>query len=119
MNAFYEHHKDSIRFAYRCFDRILLHAMIQPFQQEQRAVGLRKFRCTNASVLIGRRLTTKTATAWTIARATPSGWLDESETPLEKAMSCGATMRCTTWLDRVENHCASAGLGCGFGASIR
>ena len=21
MNAFYEHHKDSIRFAYRCFDR--------------------------------------------------------------------------------------------------
>ena len=39
MNAFYEHHKDSIRFAYRCFDRILLHATIQPFQQEQRAVG--------------------------------------------------------------------------------
>jgi len=39
MNAFYEHHKDNIRFAYRCFDRILLHAMIQPFQQEQRAVG--------------------------------------------------------------------------------
>ena len=23
MNAFYEHHKDSIRFGYRCFDRIL------------------------------------------------------------------------------------------------
>jgi len=39
MNAFYEHHKDSIRFNYRCFDRILLHATIQPFQQEQRAVG--------------------------------------------------------------------------------
>jgi hypothetical protein len=39
MNAFYEHHKDNIRFAYRCFDRILLHAAIQPFQQEQRAVG--------------------------------------------------------------------------------
>ena len=39
MNAFYEHHKDNIRFAYCCFDRILLHAMIQPFQQEQRAVG--------------------------------------------------------------------------------
>jgi hypothetical protein len=39
MNAFYEHHKGNIRFAYRCFDRILLHAMIQPFQQEQRAVG--------------------------------------------------------------------------------
>ena len=23
MNAFYEHHKDSIRFGYRCFDLIL------------------------------------------------------------------------------------------------
>jgi len=30
---------DRIRFAYRCFDRILLNATIQPFQQEQRAVG--------------------------------------------------------------------------------
>ena len=39
MNAFYQHHKDNIRFAYRCFDRILLNAAIQPFQQEQRAVG--------------------------------------------------------------------------------
>src|SRR5207248_7729605 len=39
MNAFFEHHKDNIRFDYRCFDRILLHAAIQPFQQEQRAVG--------------------------------------------------------------------------------
>src|SRR5436190_6173284 len=39
MNAFYEHHKDNIRFDYRCFDRILLHARIQPFQQDQRAVG--------------------------------------------------------------------------------
>jgi hypothetical protein len=39
MNAFCEHHKNNIRFVYRCFDRILLHAAIQPFQQEQRAVG--------------------------------------------------------------------------------
>src|SRR5947209_18720142 len=39
MNAFYEHHKNNIRFAYRCFDRILLHAAIQPFQQPERAVG--------------------------------------------------------------------------------
>ena len=39
MNAFYEHQKDSIRFAYRCFDRILLNAAIQPFQQPERAVG--------------------------------------------------------------------------------
>jgi hypothetical protein len=39
MNAFYEHHKNSIRFQYRCFDRILLNGLIQPFQQEQRVVG--------------------------------------------------------------------------------
>jgi hypothetical protein len=43
MNAFYEHHKDNIRFVYRCFDRILLHAAIQPFQQEQRVVGFFDF----------------------------------------------------------------------------
>jgi hypothetical protein len=28
MNAFYEHHKESIRFGYRCFDRILLNGLI-------------------------------------------------------------------------------------------
>ncbi len=39
MNAFYEHHKNSIRFQYRCFDRILLNGLIQPFQQEARVVG--------------------------------------------------------------------------------
>ena len=39
MNAFYEHHHDNIRFGYRCFDRILLNAAIQPFQQPERAVG--------------------------------------------------------------------------------
>ena len=33
MNAFYEHHQDSIRFGYRCFDRLLLNGLIQPFQQ--------------------------------------------------------------------------------------
>ena len=35
MNAFYEHHKDSIRFGYRCFDRILLNGLIQPFQRKR------------------------------------------------------------------------------------
>jgi len=30
MNAFYEH-QENIRFGYRCFDRILLNALIQPF----------------------------------------------------------------------------------------
>ncbi len=33
MNTFYDHHQDSIRFNYRCFDRILLNGLIQPFQQ--------------------------------------------------------------------------------------
>src|SRR5215467_10891601 len=39
MNSFYEHHKDSIRWQYRCFDRILLNGLIQPFQQPERVVG--------------------------------------------------------------------------------
>jgi hypothetical protein len=39
MNTFYEHHRDSIRFGYRCFDRILLNGLIQPFQQPERIVG--------------------------------------------------------------------------------
>jgi hypothetical protein len=39
MNAFYEHHRDSIRFGYRRFDRILLNGLMQPFQQPERVVG--------------------------------------------------------------------------------
>jgi hypothetical protein len=39
MNTFYEHHKHSIRFNYRCFDRILLNGLIQPFQQPERVIG--------------------------------------------------------------------------------
>jgi len=39
MNAFYEHHQNSIRFGYRCFDRILLNGLIQPFQQPERVAG--------------------------------------------------------------------------------
>jgi hypothetical protein len=39
MNAFYDHHKDSISWHYRCFDRILLNGLIQPFQQPERVVG--------------------------------------------------------------------------------
>ena len=39
MNTFYEHHQDNIRFSYRCFDRILLNGVIQPFQQPERVVG--------------------------------------------------------------------------------
>ncbi len=43
MNAFYEHHEHSIRAAYRCFDRILLNGLIQPFQQPERVVGFFSF----------------------------------------------------------------------------
>lgn len=43
MNAFYEHHKDNIRFGYRCFDRLLLNGLIQPFQQPERVVGFFNF----------------------------------------------------------------------------
>ena len=39
MNAFYEHHKNSIEFGYRCFDRLLLNGLIQPFQQPERVLG--------------------------------------------------------------------------------
>jgi len=39
MNSFCEHHKGSIRWQYRCFDRILLNGLIQPFQQPERVVG--------------------------------------------------------------------------------
>jgi hypothetical protein len=39
MNAFFEHHQDSIRFRYRCFDRILLHGCIQSFVDGARAQG--------------------------------------------------------------------------------
>ncbi len=39
MNSFYHHHKDSVRFNYRCFDRILLNGLIQPFQQPERVIG--------------------------------------------------------------------------------
>jgi hypothetical protein len=39
MNAFHQHHQDNIVFEYRCFDRILLNGVIQPFQQPERVVG--------------------------------------------------------------------------------
>ena len=39
MNAFYQHHQDNIAFHYRCFDRILLNGLIQPFQQPERVIG--------------------------------------------------------------------------------
>ena len=47
MNAFFEHHKDSIRFGYRCFDRLLLNGLIQPFQQPERVIGFSTFTGSN------------------------------------------------------------------------
>jgi hypothetical protein len=39
MNSFYEHHRPSIHWHCRCFDRILLNGLIQPFQQPERVIG--------------------------------------------------------------------------------
>jgi hypothetical protein len=39
MNTFCEHHQNSIKFGYRCFDRILLNGLIQPFQQPEGVIG--------------------------------------------------------------------------------
>ena len=56
MNAFYEHHKGSIQFGYRCFDRILLNCLIQPFQQPERMLGFFN------TYRDGKRVTRKTLT---------------------------------------------------------
>jgi hypothetical protein len=39
MNAFFQHHQHSIKFSYRCFDRILLNACIRSFLDGARALG--------------------------------------------------------------------------------
>ena len=39
MNPFVEHHQQSIRFQYSCFDRMLLNAVVQPMQQPAMIVG--------------------------------------------------------------------------------
>ena len=39
MNSFYKHHRDSIRWHYRCFDRILLNGLIQPFQLKDKKIA--------------------------------------------------------------------------------
>ena len=56
MNAFYEHHKDNIQFGYRCFDRLLLNGLIQPFQQPERVLGFFN------TYRDGKRVTRKTLT---------------------------------------------------------
>ncbi len=39
MNPFIEHHQQSIRFQYSCFDRMLLNAVVQPMQRPALIVG--------------------------------------------------------------------------------
>src|SRR5499427_7564637 len=56
MNAFVEHHKNNIQFGYRCFDRLLLNGLIQPFQQPERVLGFFN------TYRDGRRVTRKTLT---------------------------------------------------------
>lgn len=56
MNAFVKHHKNSIQFGYRCFDRLLLNGLIQPFQQPERVLGF--FNVYRE----GKRVTRKTLT---------------------------------------------------------
>jgi hypothetical protein len=56
MNAFVEHHKHSIQFGYRCFDRLLLNGLIQPFQQPERVLGFFNI------YRDGKRVTRKTLT---------------------------------------------------------
>jgi hypothetical protein len=51
MNTFYEHHKSSIKFAYRCFDRILLTGLIQAFQQPEPVIGFFNAYCEGRRVL--------------------------------------------------------------------
>jgi len=59
MNAFLEHHKDSIQFGYRCFDRILLDGLIQPFQQPERVLGF--FNTYREGKRVTRRVLTEIA----------------------------------------------------------
>src|SRR5438876_11884376 len=68
MNTFYEHHENSIRFGYRCFDRILINGLIQPFQQPERVVGF--FNTYRARYPVSKAVLTDVATQyqrWVIA----------------------------------------------------
>ena len=64
MNAFFEHHQRSIRLSYRCFDRLLLNGLIQPFQQPERS---QKW---NAPILEARRRV-DVMTSWTPISSAP------------------------------------------------
>ena len=70
MNTFYEHHENSIRFAYRCFDRLLINGLIQPFQQPERVVGF--FSTYRKQYPVSKAVLTDIATQyqrWVVAQA--------------------------------------------------
>lgn len=70
MNTFYEHHENSIRFGYRCFDRILINGLIQPFQQPERVVGF--FNTYRQQYPVSKAVLTDIATQyqrWVLAQA--------------------------------------------------
>jgi hypothetical protein len=74
MNTFYEHHENSIRFAYRGFDRILINGLIQPFQQPERVVGF--FNTYRELYPVSKAVLTDIATQyqrWVTARAAEWG----------------------------------------------
>ena len=74
MNTFYEHHENSIRFGYRCFDRILIHGLIQPFQQPEGVVAF--FNTYRQQYPVSKAVLTDIATQyqrWVIARAAAWG----------------------------------------------
>ena len=76
LNAFFEHHKDSIQFGYRCFDRILLIGLIQPFQQPERVLGFFN------TYREGKRVTKQTLTEARTTRAgATNSWSHTSGTP--------------------------------------
>ena len=88
MNAFYEHHHRSIKLAYRCFDRILLNGLIQPFQQPERVMGF--FNACREGVRVTRNLLREIGqavprTGWRTARG--SGVRPSSRRPPADAMS--------------------------------
>ena len=57
MNTFCEHHKNGIKSACRCFDRILLNGLIQPFQQPERVIGFFNAYCGGERVTRKRLVT--------------------------------------------------------------
>lgn len=74
MNTFYEHHENSIRFGYHCFDRILINGLIQPFQQPERVVGF--FNTYRQQYPVSKAVLTDIATQyqrWVTARAAEWG----------------------------------------------